>query len=90
MFVRHRQADDTLLQRAVANRARSLTRLNCAESRDDALVEGGESDVELPTLRHPEGPRFFQRGEGSRVQRFRSRVVFTRHRQTKVQLLQTA
>jgi hypothetical protein len=43
MFVRHRQADDTLIQRAVANRARSLTRLNYAEFRDDALVEGDES-----------------------------------------------
>jgi hypothetical protein len=46
-------------------RARSLTRLNYAEFRDDAFVEvaASLSCHEQPQLRHPKSPRSLQRGE---------------------------
>jgi hypothetical protein len=52
-------------------RAKSLTRLNCAEFRDDAFVEVAAS-LSYVMSNHscviPKSPRFLQRGEGSRVQ----------------------
>jgi len=59
--------DAHVLETAVANRARSLTRPNYAEFRDDAFVEvAGLKEAPSP-LRHPEAPCFLQRGEGSCV-----------------------
>ena len=49
-------------------RAGSLTRLNCAEFRDDAWVEMDSLMAAPSTLRHPEDPRLHQRGEGSRAE----------------------
>jgi hypothetical protein len=54
-------------------RARSLTRLNYAEFRDDAFVEVASLLAEVSERREgcviPKSPRFLQRGEGSRVYR---------------------
>jgi len=51
MFIRHRQTEASVLQRAGVIRAGSLTRLECAEFRDDAVVEK-ESTMRKPKRFH--------------------------------------
>ena len=70
-----------MLETAVATRARSLTRLNCAEFRDDALVDVGRIDGSTITAASSRSPAFSPAGRGiSRVEA-RPEGMFIRHRQ---------